>query len=494
MKTREQNLKKRKVYWLPFFMTFLIFALPLQAQERYRKSPPFPEPLDELKLPKIESFSLSNGLGITVARREGLPLISLQLVIMAGESHSLERLPGLATFTAKMLTKGSTDLSSSQIEEIIESVGGNLSVSTFLDYSVFTFSFLEEYLDEALEVLSRMILLPSFSRREIENEKRNMFYELRGRGNDPEFVARSQLFRILFQNHPYQRATYSEDFIKNISQRDVLSFYDQYYLPNNAHLILIGNLNLPTAVRKVSHHLNTWKNKNLKRQFIPSPEPSKKEKICLVDLPHAEDSTIYIGNVIFPKNSQDFFPFIVLNQVLGGTTNSRLFMNLRESKGYAYFAFSEVILFKRSGIFAVKAKVRPEVIYLSVKECLKEIEKIIKEEITSFEIEQAKSYLIGNFPLKIETFESFCSRISEAIAFTLSSEFWSRYYENIMLINTEKVFEVAQKYPLLTPVVIIVADKTKIMEYLNDFEEIEVYNSKGEFQYTQKKESNDEIS
>jgi predicted Zn-dependent peptidase len=487
MKPREQYLIRQKLYWLLHFLVCLIFVFPLQSQERYRKSPPFPEPLDDLKLPKIESFSLSNGLGVTVARREGLSLISLQLVIMAGESHSPEKLPGLATFTAKMLTKGTTELSSSRIEEIIESVGGNLSVSTFLDYSVFTFSFLEEYLDEALEVLSKMILLSTFPRREIENEKRTLFYELRRKGNDPEFVAQNQLFRILFSNHPYQKATYTEDPIKNISHRDVLAFYNQYYIPNNAHLVLVGDLNLSTAVRKVSHYLNIWENKKLERQFIPAPEPSKTEKICLVDLPQAEDSTIYIGNVIFPKKSQDFFPFIVLNQVLGGTTNSRLFMNLRESKGYAYFAFSEVHLFKRSGVFLVKVKVRPEVLYSSMKESLKEIEKIIKEEITSFEIEQAKSYLIGNFPLQIETSESFCSRIAEAQAFGLGNEFWNYYYKNIMLINSEKVFEVAQKYPLLTPVIIIVADRTKIMEHLSDFEEIEVYNSEGELQYTQKK-------
>jgi zinc protease len=480
-------LRRRKFQGLFFFLAFVIFVFPLQSQERYRKSPPFPEPLDELKLPKIESFSLSNGLGIAVARREGLPLISLQLVIMAGESHSPEKLPGLATFTATMLTKGSFELSSSRIEEIIESVGGNLSVTTFLDYSVFAFTFLEEYLDEALDVLSKMILMPTFPRREIDNEKRTLFYELRRKGKNPEFAAQNQLFRILFHNHPYQKATYTEDFIKKISYRDVLDFYSQYYIPNNAHLVLVGDLNLPTAVRKVSHYLNTWKNKEIERQFIPAPEPSKAEKICLVDLPGAEDSTICIGNVIFPKKSQDFFPFIVLNQVLGGTTNSRLFMNLRESKGYAYFAFSEVNLFKRSGVFLVKAKVRPEVVYLSVKESLKEIEKIIKEEITNFEIEQAKSYLIGNFPLQIETFESFCSRITEAQAFALGNEFWDGYYENIMLISSEKVFEVAQKYPLLTPVIIVVADKTKIMEHLSDFEEIEVYDSSGKLQYTHKK-------
>jgi len=487
MKLMKESRRRQKVHRLSLFLILLILALPLISQERYRKSPPFPEPLKKLNLPHLESATLSNGLRLTVARRENLPLVSMQLIILAGESSSPENLPGLATFTANLLSKGAANLSSSDIEEAIESIGGDFSTLTFLDYSIFTFSFLEEYLDEALDVLGKMILQPTFLKREIENEKRRMLYELREKQKNPEFVAKRQLMRLLFRNHLYKKAAYTENITRNIRQKDVLAFYDKFYRPNNANLVLIGNLNLSVASKKVSHFLNTWKNKKLERSFVSPPEPSNKEKICFIDLPQTRDSTIYIGNVIFPRNSQDFFSFIVLNQVLGGTTGSRLFMNLRESKGYAYFAFSEVDLFRISGIFIVKAKVRPEVTYSSVKECLREIEKIIKEEITSFEIEQAKSYLIGNFPLKIETFENFCFKISEAEAFNLGREYWNKYYENIMLINSEKVFEVAQKYPLLTPVVVIVADKDKVMHDLNNFKEVEVYNYKGELQYIQTK-------
>ncbi|MFB0566173.1 MAG: M16 family metallopeptidase [Candidatus Aminicenantaceae bacterium] len=468
-------------------LILLILVTPLASQERYRKSPPFPEPLKDLNLPRIESAPLSNGLDITVAKRENLPIISIHLIILAGESSTPENLPGLATFTAEMLSKGSRNLSSSDIEEIVESIGGKFLTSTSLDYSLFSFSFLEEYLDEALEVMSKMILQPSFLRREIDNKKRTMFYELRTQKQDPEYLAKSQLFRLLFQNHPYSRTAFTEDLILNISQKDILAFYDKYYRPNNAALILVGNLNLRTAFRKVSHYLNTWKSSNLESHFLSPSEPSRKERICLVDHPQATETIINIGNIIFPRNSEDYFPFIVLNQVLGGTTGSRLFMNLRESKGFAYFAFSEVNLFRSCGVFFIRARVRPEVTYESVRECLNEIDKIIKEEITSFEIEQAKSYLIGNFPLKIETSEDFCFKIAEIKGFNLGNEYWNKYYENIMLTSSEKVFEVAQKYPLLTPVVVIVADKRKIIDHLKNFEEVEVYNNKGELQYSMTK-------
>jgi predicted Zn-dependent peptidase len=466
-----------------FLLLLLCISVPLRLQERFRRSPPFPEPLKELILPQIETSVLSNGLDITVAHTDTLPLISMKLIILDGESSSPKNLPGLASFTANMLGRGSVDLSSSELEETIESIGGTFSSSTFLDYSVFTFTFLEDYLDNALELLSKMILQPSFIKREIDNEKRDMFYTLRAQGQKPDFVAKNHLLRLIFEDHPYYKTTFTEDFITNITQSDVRSFFEKYYRPNNAYIVFTGNLNLNIASRKVSHYLNTWERKDIERIMIPAVNSPEKVRICLVDLPNSTDSTIYIGSPIFPRNSEDFFPFIVLNQVLGGTTTSRLFMNLRESKGYAFFAFSEVSFFKKAGFFFIRARVRSEVTYASVRECLREIDRIIREEITTFEIEQAKSYLLGNLPLGLRSLDFFCSKVSEVKTFNLGLEYWNKYYENIMLVNSKKVYEVAQKYVLDNPIVVIVSDKNRIIDHLRNFEAVEVYDKKGALQY-----------
>ncbi len=468
-------------------LTVLLWESPLHSQERFRKSPPYPEHLAELKLPEIKPSFLSNGLGVAVIHREDLPVISLKVIIFAGESTSPGDLPGMATFTANMLSRGVPYLTSSEIEEIIESLGGKFSTFTYPDYSVFSFTFLEEFLDNALDLMSEMILRPTFLMREIENVKRSMYYDLREKNENPEFVAERQLARFLFQNHPYKKSTYNEDVIKNLNQRDLVSFFDRYYRPNNALFVITGNLNIQTATRKVSRYFSTWRRKELEHPSLPPLRPYDKEKICLVDLPEAKDATIYLGNIVSPVSVQDVFPLIVLNQVLGGTHTSRLFMNLRESKGYAYFAFSELVFFKNCSVFFVKAKVRPGVTYSSIKEILKEIEKITKEKIPSFEIEQAKSYLIGNFPLQIQTFDGLSSRVSEIKALDLGEEHWSKYYENIMLVSSERVFESARKYPLLTPVVVIVGDKNIISDHIQEFEEVFVYDNKGILQYTIKK-------
>jgi len=212
----------------------------------------------------------------------------------------------------------------------------------------------------------------------------------------------------------------------------------------------------------------------------PPPEPFKKKKVCFIDIPGARDATIYVGNVVVPATDPDIFPLMVMNQVLGGTPNSRLFMNLRASKGYAYHAFSEIESYKNCSVFFINARVRPEVVESSIQEILNEIELITNKKIPGVEIEQAKSYLIGNFPLQIETFDNLTSIVAEHRALNLSDEHWERYYENIMPITSDKVFELSKKLPLMTPVVVVVGDSNVVLNQFGTYiKEVDIFSKKG---------------
>lgn len=484
---RRRNTASLSKYIFSLF-TFILFSLTfsVEAQERFRRSPPYPEPYPDFSLPTIENHSLTNELDLAVVRRQDLPIISMRLIILTGESSAPDDFPGLATLTARMLPKGTMSLSASDIEERIESIGGNLAVEIFPDYSIFTLSFLEEYLDEALVVLSEMILRPTFPRNEIANVQRTMFYELASQNMDPEFLAKRVLFQILFENHPYKKIAFNQGVIKNLSRRNIVSFFSDFYRPNNAKLVLTGNLNLETASRKVSRYLSPWEKKDLPYSMVPPIDPREKSKMCFISLPEAKDATIYLGNTIFPISSPDYFPFIVLNQVIGGTSNSRLFMHLRESKGYAYYAFSEVQFFESCGVFFIRARVRSEVIGKALPEILEEIERVTKAQIPSQEIEQAKSYLIGNFPLSVDTIDKLSHKISEIQAFDLGTSHWEDYQENIMRITSEMVSRMGRKYSLNTPVIMIVGNP-EILNNLKEFDEISVYSTDGVLQYTIRK-------
>jgi zinc protease len=483
---------RRCPLFVRLFFSVMLFILntSIYSQERFRRNSPFPDPLSELTLPEIESASLSNGLKISVIRQQNLPVISMHLIVYAGESFSPDALPGLATLTANMVNKGAVGLSSSRITETIETIGGKFSSETHPDYSVVSFTFLEDYLDTALETLGKMILQPTFPVVEVRNVIRTMHYDLIGRKSSAAFVARRTLLRILFDQHPYRKIAFNETVTRNLNREELVSFFEKYYIPNNATLILIGNLTLRTAVRKVSRYLNTWENRNVDTENINPVRPNDSLKLCIIDLPEEEDAMITIGNTLLLRDHDDYFPYTVLNQVLGGSPHSRLFMNLRESKGYAYFAFSSVEFFKACGILTIQERVRSDAIFESIAESLSEINRISSEIIPDYELEQAKSYLIGNFPLRIEDPEYFSSRLAAIQAFGLNEAHWNSYYKSVMLISPENVFEIARRSSLRSPVVILVGNIQKLSPYLESFD-LEVYDTNGDFQYVIKKGKNE---
>lgn len=466
-----------------FISILILFNSPIVAQDRFRRNPPLPEPLPTLNLPRIESNTLTNGFTVSVIRRTNLPIITSHLLIYTGESLSPVETPGLATFTANMLDKGSQNLSSAEIQEHLESIGGSFSTETFPEYTVITFSFLDDHLDQALELLKEILLFPAFSQREIENTKRTMYYTLLNKTTNTEFVGKRLLYQILFKGHAYQNYTFGSDVIKNINRSAVSSFFYEYYRPKNAHLFLTGNISLPNATIRVSRYLNTWRGGNRNRIGIPPPKANEKTKICFINVPNAKNAVIVLGNQLPPKSSNIYFSLIVMNQVLGGSHLNRLFMNLREAKGYAYWAYSTIDFFKACGIFCITARVRPEAVYDSVLESLREINALFAQKIPNYELEQAKTNIIGNFPIQLEESETLTSRISENQALSLGRGHWDQYYGSIMVIDSQTVFEAVRLTALRTPVVVIAGD-ISVLDHMLEFNEVEIYDAKGDYQYS----------
>ncbi|MBN2245849.1 MAG: insulinase family protein [Candidatus Aminicenantes bacterium] len=483
------SITTKKIAVLLFFMA--LCRQPGFVQDRFRKTPPKPQSIQKPNLPVIESFALTNGLSLALAKKKSVPLISLGLIIHAGESSSPPALPGLALFTANMLTRGTANLSPEEIEEKIEFIGGDFSISIYPDYSIFTLTCLESYLEDALKLLSEMILQPEFTRQEIENTKRSMYYDLVEKSNEPEFLAKRLLFQILFNEHQYKNIAYSEEVIKNLNRKDLQDFYAAHYLADKATLVMTGNINLSVASNKVSRHFNRWRRSGQEKKISPPPEPQKRIKFCFLDMPMEKDATIYIGNILTPISDADYFSYLVLNQILGGTTNSRLFMSLREQKAYAYYAFSAVEFFNSCGIFFVNARVRPEVTGDAIRDILNEMKAVVDIKLSSYEIEQSKSYLIGNFPIKLKKQQDMLLKLAEIQAFDLGDSHWHRYYDTVMSIDAEKVFNLSPKSSLLTPLVIIVGDKNILIEHLKELDEINIYDKSGNFQYTIKGDENE---
>ncbi len=458
------------------------------AQERFRRTPPLPaaQP-QELRLPRIERVSLSNGLTVATAYRSGSPLVTLQLVVRAGEVDSPPERPGVAALTARMIGKGTKLLSAGAIEDMVESMGADYSVDVLMDYTVFTFHVLDESLERALFVLKSMVLDAQFTERELGSLKRTAYNELSDRKKNPEFLGWRQFLRALFENHPYQTATYAGDVIKFISTKDVTSFYDRYYRPDNAVILVAGAIDGAAVGKRIIFHFANWVGQPVDRAVLAPPPANARDRVCYVEDPEAVDATVFIGNVIMAASDPDFFPFLVLKQVLGGTTQSRLFMNLRESKGYAYYAFSQTEFFRSCGVFWARARVTPEFIAPAVREIAREIKDMSIEGANPAEVEEAKSFLIGNLPARFESLEGFAEWMARVVALGLDEGQWDKGPERLKLVTVERVRAAAQQYLSGKPLVVIVGRPEWLDRYLREFEAIEVYDNSGALKTTLRK-------
>jgi zinc protease len=467
----------------------LLLATSGLSQERFRRVPPPPDPTPELRLPNVETYILTNGLTVSTVYREDQPFINIQLIIRAGEADSPPNLPGVATFTANMLVRGTLELTEADITERIESMGGHLSITTDPEATVFAFEFLEPYLDQAVELLSQIILRPVFNDVEVGAVRYKIYYDLFEKEKDAAFVAKRQLLRELFRNHPYASGYSKKEAIKNIRQADLIQFFQTHYFPNRAHIILSGNLTLGMAVRMVSHNFNTWVRGPEAAPPPPPPSANNALRVLFIDVPQASDGMVYLGNIVPAMTSPDYFPLLVFHQVLGGSVNSRLILNLRESKGYAYYVFSQIETFPGFNVFLIRARLAPPFVYPAVQEIMNELRLNATHPLPEAEVEQAKTFLIGDFPLSLERLENLSAKIAELKMFNLSDDFWSRYEENILLVNGDRVFKLAQSLVLLTPVIVITGDKRLLADQLKYFDRVDIFDAQGTFQYSLSKET-----
>ncbi len=474
----------KKLIWVEII---LLCLTSLQSQEKFRRLPPYPEPIKEWRLPRLESAVLTNGLTIGVISRKNSPFLSLQLMLNFGEGSSPENLPGLATVTARLMSQGTALFSRTDVEDKIESIGGEFEIHVSFDRTLFSLKFLEPFLDEALSLLSQIILQPSFPSTELDAVRRALFYEIVDRRKEADILAEHQLLRWLFKGHPYERGLFNEDSLRLISRRDVQAFYTRYYRPENAVLIIGGDISLGLASRKISHYFNIWKGEKSAQPEHPILSPITERNLGFIDLPRSKEATIAIGNILSNRFASDLFPLLVINQIFGGSPHSRLFMNLRETRQLTYMAFSKIEVFQGGWLFLIKVKLPPAFLSATLKEIDREMNRLVREKIPTAEIEQAKSFLLESFPLDLEPIEVMTRRAAEVLAFKLVDDHWNRWPENILTLEANRIIEVAQKLFSVPMSVVVVGDSRLITNFFEEYDQIKVYDYKGKHLYTMSK-------
>jgi len=446
-----------------------------------RSTPPKPGPYPKVAFPAFECASISNGLDVWTVSNHDQPIVSLSLYIRGGSACDPRGREGLAASVVDLLTKGTHRRSATKIADEIDFVGGSLSASAGWDALTINVSVLTKYLDVAVDLISDVIQFSTFPEEEIERMRLQRLASLRQAKSDAGFLADVVFSKLVFPGHPYgQQSGGTERSISEITREDIVRFAKEYITPSDAFVVASGDIS-PDSFRKLlDTNLSSWSGSARKTPVLGNAKPLHSRKVGLINREGAVQSALRVGHIGIPRNHPDFIPLSVMNVLLGGYFNSRINLNLREVHGYTYGARSAFDTRMAAGPFAVSTEVRTEVTTRAVEEILSEITRLTVEEVAADELQMVKNYMIGNFPLQIETPQQVAGRVATLVLFGIERDYWDTYREKLSAITSVDLYRVAQQYLHPSTLAIVASGDVQALEAgMGEFGEMNVFNDEG---------------
>ena len=421
---------------------FAFLAISTHAQIDRSKMPE-PGPAPEINLDEPQRFELKNGLKVLVVENHKLPRVSIQLSldnppILEGDKA------GVSSLTGSLLGNGSKSIPKDDFNEEVDFLGANISFGSQFAFA----SSLSKYFPRILELMADAAINPNFTQEEFDKEKDKLITGLKTGEKDVKTIA-SRVQRALAYgvNHPAGEYT-SEETVNNVTLADVKQFYANYFVPANAYLVVIGDVNFEEVKELVTTHFTPWTKAAPLSFSFSKPADAQYTQINFVDVPNAVQSEVTVQNLVnLQMKDADYLPALVANQILGGGGEARLFLNLREDKGYTYGSSSRIGNNKFiPSRFSASASVRNMVTDSSVVELLYEIDRIIKEPVSEKELKNVKAKYVGRFVRALERPSTIAGYALNIETEGLPKDFYKTYLERINAITVEEVQAAAQKY------------------------------------------------
>jgi zinc protease len=360
-------------------------------------------------------------------------------------------------------------------------MGATLSSGANSDYTTVGASSLATFSDNILDLVADVTRNPSFPENEVELIKQNTKESLRQQRAQPSFLATEMVSRIVFGKHPYSVITPTLESLDATTRERIVGFHRSKFLPNNAVFVIAGDVRSDALLKRIERLFGDWQPGELPKDEFPAPPSRASRSAYLVDRPGSAQSNIVIANTGLTRTSPDYFPTLLMHTVLGANASSRLFMNLREEKGYTYGAYSSLDARRTAGTFRASAEVRTPVTGDSLKEFFYELDRIRTEPVSEKEVMDAKSYLTGVFPLRLETQEGLIDQLVQIKMFGLPDNYLETYRQQIHAVTIEEILGVAAKY--VRPgeaAIVIVGDGAEVLEQVKPYTDaIELYNTAG---------------
>ena len=410
-----------------------------------------------------------------------LPLVSFRLALRTGDAHDPKELPGLMDMLTGLLTEGTESRTSREIADEVARLGATLQAGANSDYTTIAASSLTSFQEEILELMADVVLRPVFPENEVELVKQNTKESLKQQRAQPSFLANEMVAKVMFGDHPYSVTAPTPESVDAVTRDRVIEFHRSKFVPNNGVLVVAGDVDRDSTLKRIEELFSGWSKGAVTGDDFPTPPSRTSRSAYVIDRPGSSQANIIIANSGITRTSPDYFPMLLMHTVIGANASSRLFMNLREEKGYTYGAYSSLDARRTAGTFRATAEVRTPVTKDSLKEFFYELNRIRTEPVSEKEIADAKSYLTGVFPIRLETQEGLIDQLVQIKMFGLPDDYLEIYRNRVQAVTVEQIQEVAQKY--VKPdeaAIVIVGDGASVMDQVKDYaEDIELYSTSG---------------
>ncbi|HKK07910.1 MAG TPA: insulinase family protein, partial [Gemmatimonadota bacterium] len=441
--------------------------------------PPPPLPSHAVRFPSIGRDTLANGLRLVVVENHEQPVVSARLYLPAGGDQAPDGQEGLADMTASLLRKGTTTRSAAEIASTVEGVGASLNAGADDDYTYVTATSLTRDLPTVLQVLADVVRHPTFPQGEVETMRKRQLSALQVQLSQPSVLASRAFHAEVYGDHPYGDVE-TQASLRAITRQDMVAFHRSHYVPQGGLLVFAGDIDLEAARAAARKWFGDWSGSRPAAPAMPSPPAPGPTSITLVHRPGSVQSDIWVGNLGIRPSSPDAVPLDVMNRVLGGGANSRLFLILREQKGWTYGAYSRVSSPEDLGYFAATAETRTPVTDSALAEMMHQLRRIRTEAVPDSELRAAETYLTGHFPIQIETPEQVASQVADVVLKGLGVSWLERYRARVDSVTAADVQRVARAHVHPdSATIVVVGDAAKLRDGLQAIAPVHMQDADG---------------
>ena len=456
-------------------------STPMGKIERLNRAPVNKQIL-RVQLPRPTIVKLPNGLTLILIEDHKLPTINFTMWITPGQMGDPADLPGLAAFTADMLREGTARLSSTQIAAEADSLGATLNANAAFgaSYTAVNAAGLIGDSDKILDLMSDVALHPAFASDELAQYKRREEAALEQRLTNPAFLAFEAMNRVLYVEGPLSVTAPSKESIEKVTPADLKKYHDQHYVPGNTLFGVIGDFHTDDMRAAIAKQFGAWAGAAESPLGPPKMAPAPAAKVTLVDRPGSVQTFLLAADRTIPRSNPDFYALEVMNQVLGGQAQSRLFLDLREEHSYTYGAYSGISAEAFTGDWDANAAVRTPVTDGSMDRFMFEFNKIRDEAVPASELDDARRAIVAGFALSLERPAQLLNNILVIQRFGLPADYWDKYPDRIAAVDAAQVQAAAKKYIDLAHLQwVAVGDAKQIRDVMAKYGTVSVINAEG---------------